>query len=539
MTIRNYKTGLEKNKANYVPLSPVTFLKRTADIFPNYTSIISENNKFTWKSTFTRCKLFASSLKKKKIKKGDTVSIIAPNSSAMYEAHFAIPMIGAVINTINIRLDAKTVSFILTHSDSKIIFSDTEFLPIVKEALKISRQKIPIIFIEDDLNFSKNIKGDQSYEDFLNEGNLEDCKFDLIIEDEWFPISLSYTSGTTGNPKGVVTHHRGAYLNSISNHLIWNMKKNPVYLWTLPMFHCNGWCFPWTIAALSGTNICLRKIDSKEIFRLIKKYNVSNLCGTTVIINMLISEGTKLDHRVEFMTGAAPPPVSVIKKIEEQGFNITHTYGLTEVYGPAAVCEWQKEWDNENADTVAELKSRQGVKCHGISDLQVINKKTKKPVAKNGKELGEVYMRGNTVMMGYYKDKKATQDSFKEGWFHTGDIGVVFENNYIQLKDRLKDIIISGGENISTIEIENVLFQHPDILDAAVVGKNDKKWGEVPCAFITVKKNSSITEQEVIDFCRSNMAKFKIPKKIIFGDIKKTSTGKIQKFLLRKKANQE
>ena len=539
MTIRNHKTGLEKNKANYVPLSPVTFLKRTADIFPNYTSIISENNKFTWKSTFTRCKLFASSLKKRKIKKGDTVSIIAPNSSAMYEAHFAIPMIGAVINTINIRLDAKTVSFILTHSDSKIIFSDTEFLPIVKEALKISRQKIPIIFIEDDLNFSKNIKGDQSYEDFLNEGNLEDYKFDLIIEDEWFPISLSYTSGTTGNPKGVVTHHRGAYLNSISNHLIWNMKKNPVYLWTLPMFHCNGWCFPWTIAALSGTNICLRKIDSKEIFRLIKKYNVSNLCGTAVIINMLISEGTKLDHRVEFMTGAASPPVSVLKKIEEQGFNITHTYGLTEVYGPAVVCEWQKEWDNENADTVAELKSRQGVKCHGISDLQVINKKTKKPVAKNGKELGEVYMRGNTVMMGYYKDKKATQDSFKEGWFHTGDIGVVFENDYIQLKDRLKDIIISGGENISTIEIENVLFQHPDILDAAVVGKNDKKWGEVPCAFITVKKNSSITEQEVIDFCRSNIAKFKIPKKIIFGDIKKTSTGKIKKFLLRKKANQE
>ena len=539
MTIRNHKTGLEKNKANYVPLSPVTFLKRTADIFPNYTSIISENNKFTWKSTFTRCKLFASSLKKRKIKKGDTVSIIAPNSSAMYEAHFAIPMIGAVINTINIRLDAKTVSFILTHSDSKIIFSDTEFLPIVKEALKISRQKIPIIFIEDDLNFSKNIKGDQSYEDFLNEGNLEDYKFDLIIEDEWFPISLSYTSGTTGNPKGVVTHHRGAYLNSISNHLIWNMKKNPVYLWTLPMFHCNGWCFPWTIAALSGTNICLRKIDSKEIFRLIKKYNVSNLCGTAVIINMLISEGTKLDHKVEFMTGAAPPPVSVLKKIEEQGFNITHTYGLTEVYGPAVVCEWQKEWDNENADTVAELKSRQGVKCHGISDLQVINKKTKKPVAKNGKELGEVYMRGNTVMMGYYKDKKATQDSFKEGWFHTGDIGVVFENDYIQLKDRLKDIIISGGENISTIEIENVLFQHPDILDAAVVGKNDKKWGEVPCAFITVKKNSSITEQEVIDFCRSNIAKFKIPKKIIFGDIKKTSTGKIKKFLLRKKANQE
>jgi len=539
VTIENHKIGLKKNRANYVPLSPITFLKRTADIFPNYTSIISENNKFTWKSTFARCKLFASSLKKRKIKKGDTVSIIAPNSSAMYEAHFAIPMIGAVINTINIRLDAKTIAFIFKHSDSKIIFSDTEFLPIVKEALKISRQKISIIFIEDDLNFSKNIEGDQSYEDFLNEGNLEDSKFNLEIEDEWSPISLSYTSGTTGNPKGVVTHHRGAYLNSISNHLIWNMKKNPIYLWTLPMFHCNGWCFPWTIAALSGTNICLRKIDSKEIFRLIKKYNVTNLCGTAVIINMLISEGTKLDHKVEFMTGAAPPPVSVLKKIEEQGFNITHTYGLTEVYGPAVVCEWQKEWKNENAQTVAELKSRQGVKCHGISDLIVINKKTKKPVIKNGKELGEVYMRGNTVMMGYYKDKKATQDSFKEGWFHTGDIGVVFENGYIQLKDRLKDIIISGGENISTIEIENVLFQHSDIIDAAVVGKSDEKWGEVPCAFVTLKKNSSATEQDITNFCRSNMAKFKIPKKIIFGDIKKTSTGKTQKFLLRKIANKE
>ena len=537
--MKNHKIGLKKNRANYVSLSPVTFLKRTADIFPNYTSIISEKNKFTWKSTFNRCKLFASSLNKRKIKKGDTVSIMAPNTSAMYEAHFAIPMIGAIINTINIRLDAKTVGFILTHSDSKIIFSDTEFLPTVKEALRISRLKIPIIFIEDDLNFSKNIKGDQSYEDFLNEGYLDDCKSYLRIEDEWFPISLSYTSGTTGNPKGVVTHHRGAYLNSISNHLIWNMKKNPVYLWTLPMFHCNGWCFPWTIAALSGTNICLRKIDSKEIFRLIKKHNVSNLCGTAVIINMLISEGTKLDHRVEFMTGGTPPPVSTLKKIEKQGFNITHTYGLTEVYGPAVVCEWQKEWDNKNADAVAEIKSRQGVKCHGISELQVINKKTKKPVTKNGKELGEVYMRGNTVMMGYYKDKRATQDSFKAGWFHTGDIGVVFENGYIQLKDRLKDIIISGGENISTIEIENILFQHPDIVDAAVVGKNDEKWGEVPCAFVTLKNNSSVTKQDIVDFCRSNIAKFKIPKKIIFGDIKKTSTGKTQKFLLRKIANKE
>ncbi len=539
MSIKNYNIGLEKNKANFTALTPVFFLERTASIFPNYTSIISENKQFTWKNTFDRCKLFASSLQKKNIKKGDTISIIAPNSSAMYEAHFAIPMIGAIINTINIRLDPKTISLILDHSDSKLIFSDTEFLPVIKKAFKIGSHKIPIIFIDDCKDFSNNIDGNQSYEDFLSEGNLENFQFNLGIEDEWFPISLSYTSGTTGDPKGVVTHHRGAYLNAISNHLIWHMKKNPIYLWTLPMFHCNGWCFPWTIAALAGTNICLRKIDAKKIFALIKKHNVSNLCGTTAVINMLINEEIKLNHTVELMTGAAPPPVSVLKKIQEQGFNITHTYGLTEVYGPAVVCEWQKEWANLKKDVISELKSRQGVKCPGLSDLQVVSKKTNKPVNKNGKELGEVYMRGNTVMMGYYKDKKSTQHSFEEGWFHTGDIGVVHESGYIQLMDRSKDIIISGGENISTIEIENILYQHPDIIDAAVVGKIDKKWGETPCAFVTLKNNSSLTEQQVINFCSSNMAKFKIPKKIIFGVIEKTSTGKTQKFLLRKKANQE
>ena len=539
MSIKNYNIGLEKNKANFTALTPVFFLERTASIFPNYISIISENKQFTWKNTFDRCKLFASSLQKKNIKKGDTISIIAPNSSAMYEAHFAIPMIGAIINTINIRLDPKTISLILDHSDSKLIFSDTEFLPVIKKAFKIGSHKIPIIIIDDCKDFSNNIDGNQSYEDFLSEGNLENFQFNLGIEDEWFPISLSYTSGTTGDPKGVVTHHRGAYLNAISNHLIWHMKKNPIYLWTLPMFHCNGWCFPWTIAALAGTNICLRKIDAKKIFALIKKHNVSNLCGTTAVINMLINEEIKLNHTVELMTGAAPPPVSVLKKIQEQGFNITHTYGLTEVYGPAVVCEWQKEWANLKKDVISELKSRQGVKCPGLSDLQVVSKKTNKPVNKNGKELGEVYMRGNTVMMGYYKDKKSTQHSFEEGWFHTGDIGVVHESGYIQLMDRSKDIIISGGENISTIEIENILYQHPDIIDAAVVGKIDKKWGETPCAFVTLKNNSSLTEQQVINFCSSNMAKFKIPKKIIFGVIEKTSTGKTQKFLLRKKVNQE
>ena len=538
MTIKNYKKNLNKNRVNYYPLSPVSFLERTATIYPDYKSIITENKSFTWKETFTRCKIFASALKKK-IKKGDTVSIMSPNTSAMYEAHFSIPMIGAVINTINVRLDAKTISLILNHSDSKLIFVDSEFLPAVKDAFKIGRHKIPIIVINDCKDFKKNISKETLYENFIKQGNPKDLGLTLNIHDEWFPISLSYTSGTTGEPKGVVTHHRGAYLNAISNQLIWNLKKNPVYLWTLPMFHCNGWCFPWTIAALAGTNICLRKVSGKNIFKLIKKYNVTNLCGTTVIINMLIEEGVHLKKVVELMTGAAPPPASVLKKIEKQGFNITHTYGLTEVYGPAVVCEWQKKWKNLKPNIISELKSQQGVKNYGLNDLQIINKKTKKPVLKNGKQLGEVYMRGNTVMMGYYKNNKETKKSFSNGWFHTGDLGVVHKNGYIQLKDRSKDIIISGGENISTIEIENVLFQHPLIIDAAVVAKKDKKWGEVPCAFVTLKKKSNITDKQIIDFCAKNMAKFKIPKKIIFGVIKKTLTGKTQKFLLRKKANQE
>ncbi len=530
--------NLKKNKANFAPLTPIDFIKRTAKVFPNYTSLVSENKKFTWGETFKRCNLFASSLIKKKIKTGDVVSIMSPNTIAMYEAHFAIPMTGAIINTINIRLDAKTISYIIGHSKTKFIFVDTEFLPIIRKALKIGKYKIPIIAIKDDKKYSKNIHKEQLYEDFLKKGS-KNSTINFSIKDEWSPISLGYTSGTTNKPKGVVTHHRGAYLNSVSNQLAWNMKKNPTYLWTLPMFHCNGWCFPWTIAALAGKNICMRKITSKGIFKLIKKHRVSHLCGTTVIINLLIKEGTKLKNKIDFMTGAAPPPSSVLKKIDDQGFNITHTYGLTEVYGPAVVCEWQDDWGKLNKDKISELKSYQGVKYPGISEINVFNKKTKKEVKHNGKELGEVFMRGNTVMMGYHKDKSATNKAFDKGWFHTGDIAVIHKNGYIQLKDRSKDIIISGGENISSIEIENVLFKHKDIIDAAVVAKKDDKWGEVPCAFVTLKKNSILNEADIIEFCKNNMAKFKIPKKIIFGGIEKTPTGKTQKFLLRKKANQK
>ena len=535
MNIKNYK-NLKKNKANFDPLTPIDFLKRTAKIFPNYISIISENKKFTWGQTFKRCNLLAKALAKYKIKPGDVVSIMAPNTSAMYEAHFGIPMIGAILNAINIRLDAKTISYIIGHSKTKIIFVDTEFLPIIREALKLKNLKIPIIAIKDDNKFSRNIKKEKLYEDFLKKGSRKNTMISKI-RDEWSPISLGYTSGTTNKPKGVVTHHRGAYLNAVSNQLAWNMKKNPTYLWTLPMFHCNGWCFPWTIAALAGKNICIRKVNSKSIFKLIKKHEVSHLCGTTVIINLLIKEGIKLKNKIEFMTGAAPPPSTVLKKIDDLGFNITHTYGLTEVYGPAVICEWQNDWGKLNKNKIAELKSYQGVRYPGISEINVFNKKTKKEVKHDGKELGEVLMRGNTVMMGYHKDILATNKAFSKGWFHTGDIAVIHKNGYIQLKDRSKDIIISGGENISSIEIENVLFKHKDIIDAAVVAKKDEKWGEVPCAFVTLKKNSTLKAKEITQFCRNNMASYKIPKNIIFGKIDKTPTGKTQKYLLRRKVN--
>ena len=526
----------KKDKANYAPLSPVNFLERTARVFPKYTSVISETKKFTWGETFVRCNSLASSLVEKGFKPGDVISILAPNTYAIYEAHFAIPMIGALINTINIRLDAKTISYIIGHSKTKLIFVDTEYLPLIREALNIKRKKIKVVAIKDNKKFSNYIKKEQSYESFLKEGKNKIIKFK--IKDEWSPISLSYTSGTTKNPKGVITHHRGAYLNAINNQITWNIKKNPCYLWTLPMFHCNGWCFPWTIAAMAGTNICIRKINSKKIFKLIKKYNVSHLCGTTVLINFLIKEGTKLKKKVEFMTGAAPPPSTVLEKIEKQGFNVTHTYGLTEVYGPATVCEWQNDWNKFKKKKIAELKSLQGVKYPGINEIKLFNKKTKKEVKHNGKELGEVHMRGNTVMMGYHRDKKTSKKVFKNGWFSTGDIGVIHKNGYLELKDRLKDIIISGGENISSVEIESALYKMRDIVDVAVVAKKDKKWGEVPCAFITLKDNSNLSELKIIEFCKNNMAKFKIPKKIIFGKINKTSTGKTQKYLLRKIANQ-
>ena len=539
MTIENYKTGLDKCEANYSALTPLSFLQRTACVFPDYTSIISGQTSYTWQQTFNRTKMFASALQEFGIDKGDNVSIIAPNTIAMYEAHFAIPMAGAVINTINTRLDAKSISYILVHSDSKLVLVDSEFVDVIDQAFKIGNFQLPVIYIEDSPDYPVSLPSYLGYDEFLERGKaVSDC-LDWQPDDEWFPISLSYTSGTTGQPKGVVTHHRGAYLNALGNHLVWHMKNNPVYLWTLPMFHCNGWCFPWTVAALAGTNVCMRNVNAASILEAIRTHDVSHLCGAPIIINMLIEAGDSLNNTVEFMTAAAPPPVSVLKNIEQLGFNITHVYGLTEVYGPAIVCEWQQQWQNHSKDKIAELKARQGVNYPGLKAVNVFKPKSNDPVAADANELGEVCMQGNIVMMGYYKDPEATQAAFENGWFRTGDLAVMHEDGYLQLKDRSKDIIISGGENISTIEIENILFQHPDVLDAAVVAKLDDKWGEVPCAFVTLNENSPVTERDIIDYCRANMPHFKAPKVVIFGEIDKTSTGKVQKFLLRKRANNE
>ena len=539
MSLENYRSGIDKCEANFSALTPISFLQRTAAVFPEYTSVISQHATYTWRQTFERCKMFACALAAAGIKKGDNVSIIAPNTSAMYEAHYAIPMAGAVINTINTRLDAQSISYILDHSDSKLLLVDSEYCDLIEQAFKIGEHKLPVIYIKDSPDYPVNLESFLDYEGFLLQGSADSEYFEWQLDDEWFPISLSYTSGTTGKPKGVVTHHRGAYLNAIGNHLVWHMRNNPVYLWTLPMFHCNGWCFPWTIAALAGTNVCIRNVDANSILNAINKHNVTHLCGAPIVVNMLIEADVKVDRNIEIMTAAAPPPVSVLKKIQHLGFNITHVYGLTEVYGPAIVCEWQQQWRDFSEDKIAELKSRQGVNYPGLKNVKVFKQHTNEAVATDGKELGEVCMQGNIVMMGYYKDEAATLASFENGWFRTGDLAVMHDDGYLQLKDRSKDIIISGGENISTIEIENILFQHPQVLDAAVVAKLDDKWGEVPCAFISLIDGSTTTEQEIIDFCRANMPHFKAPKMVIFGEIDKTSTGKTQKFLLRERANHE
>jgi len=535
-----FDMSLDKNPANYVSLSPLTFLKRAADVYPNKTACVHGDQRITWAETYLRCVKLASALSARGIKKGDTVSAMLPNIPAMFELHFAVPMIGAVLHSINTRLDVESVAFQLDHAESKAIFIDSEFSQVMDAAVK-KAETLPLVVDVEDLTFNANNPiGELEYELLIKEGN-EDFEW-ALPDDEWQSITLNYTSGTTGNPKGVVYHHRGAYLNAISNVITWDMGNHPTYLWTLPMFHCNGWCFPWSVAASAGTNVCLRSVLPKTIFKLIKSEKVDHFCGAPTVLTMLINTPEKhkqgIEHNVKVMTAGAAPPAAVIQRMEEMGFSVTHVYGLTETYGPCTVCAWHDEWDELSADEQSVLRARQGVRSAMLEDLMVADPETLEPMPKDGVSMGEIFMRGNNVMKGYLKNPAASEEAFKGGWFHSGDLAVWHEDGYIDIKDRSKDIIISGGENISTLEVESVLYRHPSILEAAVVAKRDDVWGEKPCAFVTLKEGEVVTEKDIVAFCRENLAHYKAPKLIVFGALPKTSTGKIQKFILRDRANE-
>jgi fatty-acyl-CoA synthase len=533
-----YDIGLDKNAANYVPLTPIGFLVRSASIYPNRLAVVHGERRYSWREALERCRRLASALAARGIGRGDTVALIAPNIPEAFEAHFGVPMAGAVLNALNIRLDPGTIAFILRHGEAKVLITDTEFAPVIEEALAQLEQRPFVVDIADAMGTGGARLGQMDYEELLATG---DPDFQEITpEDEWDAIALNYTSGTTGNPKGVVYHHRGAYLNALGNVLVWGMRQHPVYLWALPMFHCNGWCFPWTITAMAGTHVCLRRVEAAAIYEAIAREGVTHLCGAPVVMNMLLNAGSglkrSLDRRIEMMTAGAPPPAAVIEGMEALGFHITHVYGLTEVYGPAVVCAWHDEWDALPAAERARLKARQGVTYPVLEELTVADPLSLVPVAPDGATMGEVMMRGNIVMKGYLKNQRATEEAFAGGWFHSGDLGVTHPDGYIELKDRSKDIIISGGENISTIEVEDVLYRHPAVLEAAVVARPDPMWGETPCAFVTLKPEAAATAEEIITFCREHLARFKAPRTVIFGPLPKTSTGKIQKFVLRERA---
>jgi len=533
-----YEVGLPRTPANYAPLSPLGFLARSAAVYPERCAVVHGDTRYTWAETYARARRLASALAKRGIAKGDTVSIIAPNVPAIYEASFGVPMQGAVLNTINTRLDARTIAFILQHAQSRVLITDREFSSTVAAALGELKDKLLVIDIDDPMAPPGELLGELNYEDFLAEGDPE-YQWDLP-DDEWRAISLNYTSGTTGDPKGVVYHHRGAYLNALSNAIGWNMGHHPVYLWTLPMFHCNGWCFPWTIAALAGTNICLRKVEAGGIFDAIADRGVTHFCGAPIVLGLVLNatqeQRRTFEHTVEVMTAAAPPPAAVLEAMEQQGFHMTHVYGLTETYGPAVICAWKDEWNALSIQEQAVRKSRQGVRYHALDGLDVLDPATMQPVPRDGETMGEVMFRGNVVMKGYLKNPATTEAALAGGWFHSGDLGVMHADGYIQIKDRSKDIIISGGENISSIEVEDTLYRHPAILEAAVVARSDEKWGETPCAFITLKDGAENTSvDDIITFCRDNLAHFKVPRTVVFGPLPKTSTGKIQKFKLRER----
>lgn len=536
MATNPYTMNLDKNTANYTALSPLSFLRRAADVYPDYPSVIYGKVEYQWQQTKERCTRLGAALHKIGIEKNQTVAIMAPNTPPMYEAHFGVPLCGAVLNSINTRLDAATVAFILKHSEARVLIVDTEYSNTVAKAIETLDNPPIIIDIEDASVTTGNRLGTIEYEEFLQTG---DPDFTWITpSDEWDAISLNYTSGTTGNPKGVVYHHRGAYMNAISNITGWEMADHPRYLWTLPMFHCNGWCFPWSLAAIAGVSVCSRSVTGAGIYDAIRKHRVTHLCGAPIVLNLIINTGEseqfKADYTVKVMTAAAPPPAPILQAMEDRGFHMTHVYGLTETYGPAVMCAWKNQWDTLPPEQRAQLKSRQGVRYQVLESLDVLDPDSMQPVPRDGTTVGEIMFGGNIVMKGYFKNPQETERAFAGGWFRSGDLAVIDEDGYLRITDRSKDVIISGGENISSIEIENTLYANPAVLEAAVVAMPDDKWGETPCAFVTLKAGQLATEADLIDWCRHRMAHFKCPSRVVFTELPKTSTGKIQKFKLRK-----